>query len=100
VPITVGCVLAPVSALAAWAASQVSDTDWYVANMAPLIRDPAIQHALSARITAEIENRIDVGALVSSTTTLRWVLPFLALALLAAGIWASPMRDLRHAGMS
>jgi hypothetical protein len=66
--ITVGCVLAPVSVLAVWAASQVSDTDRYVANMAPLIRDPAIQHALSARITAEIESRLDVGALVSSTS--------------------------------
>ena len=66
--ITVGCVLAPVSVVAVWAANQVSNTDRYVANMAPLIRDPAVQRALSARITAEIESRLDVGALVSSTS--------------------------------
>jgi hypothetical protein len=69
VVITLGCVLAPVSVVAVWAANQVSNTDRYVANMAPLIRDPAIQQALSARITSEVESRIDVGALVSSTST-------------------------------
>ena len=68
VVITVGCVLALVSVPAVWAANQVSNTDRYVANMAPLIRDPAIQQALSARITSEIESRLDVGALVSSTS--------------------------------
>jgi hypothetical protein len=68
VVITVGCVLALLSVPAVWAANQVSNTDRYVANMAPLIRDPAIQHALSARITSEIESRLDVGALVSSTS--------------------------------
>jgi hypothetical protein len=68
VVITLGCVLALVSVLAVWAANQVSNTDRYVANMAPLIREPAIQNALSARITSEIENRLDVGALVSSTS--------------------------------
>ena len=69
VVITVGCVLAPVSVVAVWAANQVSNTDRYVANMAPLISEPPIQHALSARITSEIESRLNVGALVSSTST-------------------------------
>jgi hypothetical protein len=32
-----GCVLAPISVLAVWTASQVSDTNRYVANVAPLI---------------------------------------------------------------
>ena len=41
--IVAGCVLAPVSVLAVWTANQVSDTGRYVANMAPLIKDPAIQ---------------------------------------------------------
>ena len=40
--IAVGCVLAPVSVLAVWTANQVSDTSSYVANVAPLIKDPAI----------------------------------------------------------
>jgi hypothetical protein len=68
VVITLGCVLAPLSVVAVWAANQVSNTDRYVANMAPLISEPAIQHALSARITSEVESRLDVGALVSSTS--------------------------------
>jgi hypothetical protein len=68
VAIVLGCVLAPVSVLGVWAANQVSNTDRYVANMAPLIDEPAVQHALSARITSEINSRLDVGALVSSTS--------------------------------
>jgi hypothetical protein len=57
--IALGCAVAPVAVLGVWAAGQVSDTDRYVANMAPLISEPPIQHALSARITAEIEKRLD-----------------------------------------
>jgi hypothetical protein len=63
--IVLGCVLAPVSVLGVWAANQVSDTNRYVANMAPLISDPAIQHALSARITTEITSRLDVQSTVT-----------------------------------
>jgi hypothetical protein len=68
VAITLGCVLAPVSVLGVWAATQVSNTDRYVANMAPLIDEPSIQHALSARITSEITSRVDVGALIAGTS--------------------------------
>jgi hypothetical protein len=45
--IIAGCVLAPVSVLAVCTANQVSDTSLYVANLAPLIKDPAIQNALT-----------------------------------------------------
>jgi len=68
VVITIGCILAPISVTAVWAANQVSNTDRYVANMTPLISEPPIQQALSARITTEIESRLNVGALVSSTS--------------------------------
>jgi hypothetical protein len=68
VAIAVGCVLAPVSVLGVWAANQVSNTDRYVANMAPLIHDPAIQHALSTRIADEITSQIDVQALVTQAS--------------------------------
>jgi hypothetical protein len=66
--ITLACVLAPVSVLGVWAANQVSNTDRYVANMAPLIDQPPIQHALSDRITSEITSRIDVPALTASAS--------------------------------
>ena len=50
--IVVGCVLAPLSVVAVWTANQVSDTSTYVANVEPLIKDPAIQNALTAKLTS------------------------------------------------
>ena len=57
--------LAPVSVLAVWTANQVSDTGRYVANMAPLIKDPAIQNALTGKLTHQIVTQIDVKRLTS-----------------------------------
>jgi hypothetical protein len=68
VAITLGCVLAPVSVLGVWGANQVSSTDRFVANMAPLISEPPIQQALSAKITAQIISRVDVKALTAQTS--------------------------------
>ena len=61
--IVLGCILAPLSVVAVWTANQVSDTDRYVANVAPLIKDPAIQSALTNRLTNEIVAKIDVKGL-------------------------------------
>ena len=58
--IILGCVLAPLSVLGVWTANQISDTNTYVANMAPLIQDPAIQNALTNKLTNEIVTKIDV----------------------------------------
>ncbi|HBW20419.1 MAG: hypothetical protein ACLPN6_20185 [Streptosporangiaceae bacterium] len=58
--IVLGCLLAPVSVLAVWVASEVSNTSRYVATMEPLARDPAIQNALTERITTEITTRLNV----------------------------------------
>ena len=58
--IIAGCVLAPVSVVAVWTANQVSDTSSYVANVTPLIKDPAIQNALTSKLTSEIVTKIDV----------------------------------------
>ncbi len=58
--ITLGCILAPLSVLGVWTANQVSDTSSYVANVAPLIKDPAIQNALTNRLTSEIVTKINV----------------------------------------
>ncbi|TVZ04867.1 hypothetical protein EAS64_09500 [Trebonia kvetii] len=67
--IVLGCILAPLAVVGVWAAQQVSNTDRFVANMEPLIHEPAIQSALSARISAQIEARINVPALVDSTSS-------------------------------
>jgi hypothetical protein len=61
--IVLGCVLAPISVVAVWTANQVSDTSRYVANMAPLIRDPAIQDALTSKITDAVVGRLNVKGL-------------------------------------
>jgi hypothetical protein len=61
--IVIGCVLAPLSVVAVWTANQVSDTSRYVANVEPLIKDPAIQNALTDKITNQIVTRINVPAL-------------------------------------
>jgi hypothetical protein len=61
--IILGCILAPLSVLGVWTANQVSDTSQYVANVTPLIHDPAIQNALTNKITNEIVTRIDVKGL-------------------------------------
>jgi hypothetical protein len=63
--IVLGCILAPIAVIGVWGANQVGNTDRFVANMAPLISDPPIQHALSANITAQITSRIDVPAVTN-----------------------------------
>ncbi len=63
--IVLGWILAPVSVLAVWTANQVSDTNRYVENVAPLIHEPAVQSALTDKITAQINARIHVQALTN-----------------------------------
>ena len=58
--IVIGCLLAPVSVLGVWTANQVSDTSRYVENVEPLVHDPAIQNALTDKLTNEITSRLDV----------------------------------------
>lgn len=61
--IVFGCVLAPVSVIAVWSANQVSNTDRYVANVAPLIAEPAVRGALTDKISVQITDKIDVNGL-------------------------------------
>jgi hypothetical protein len=58
--IVIGCLLAPVSVLAVWAANEVGNTGRYVATMEPLASNPAIQNALTDKITTQITNRLNV----------------------------------------
>jgi uncharacterized membrane protein SirB2 len=61
--IVVGCLLAPLSVFAVWTANQVSNTDRYVANVAPLIHEPSVQRALTDDITRQITTRLNVKGL-------------------------------------
>jgi hypothetical protein len=58
--IVLGCLLAPVSVMAVWTANQVSDTSRYVANVEPLVHNPAIQNALTDKISTEITTHLNV----------------------------------------
>jgi hypothetical protein len=60
--IVVGCLLAPISVLAVWTANEVSSTSRYVANVEPLVHDPAVQGALTDKITTEITTHLNVTA--------------------------------------
>ncbi|MCX4695391.1 hypothetical protein [Streptomyces sp. NBC_01408] len=62
--IVIGCVLAPLGAVASWASSQVGDTDRYVQTVAPLASDPDIQAAAATRVTNAVMEHIDVPKLL------------------------------------
>jgi hypothetical protein len=67
--IVLGCVLAPLSVVAVWARNQVTNTDRYVATVSPLARDPAIQNAITAQITAQIFRYLDVRGLTTEAVS-------------------------------
>ncbi|MGW7364987.1 hypothetical protein ACWGI8_16510 [Streptomyces sp. NPDC054841] len=62
--IVIGCVLAPLSVAARWTASQVGDTDRYVATVAPLASDPDVQSAVAGRVTDVVMQHIDLPKLL------------------------------------
>jgi hypothetical protein len=68
--IVVGCLLAPVSVIAVWSANQVSDTSRYIANIEPLVHNPAIQNALTDKITTEVTSRLNVTGRTDQAATL------------------------------
>jgi hypothetical protein len=62
--IVIGCVLAPVSVLAVWTSDQVSNTDKYVANVSPLITEPAVRNALTDKISTAVTSQIDLQGVI------------------------------------
>ncbi len=63
--IVLGCLLAPLSVVAVWTANQVADTNRYVENVAPLIHEPAVQRALTDRVSTAISTQLNVTALAA-----------------------------------
>lgn len=56
-------VLAPLSVVAQWAHDEVGDTERYVETVAPLAKDPAVQAALTDKVTQEILAAINLDEL-------------------------------------
>ncbi len=75
--IVIGALLAPVALVSAWAVSELSDTDSFVATFAPLGANDDVQAFLAQRVTETIEEQVDfteisssiVGAVIPSTGT-------------------------------
>jgi hypothetical protein len=63
--IVLGCILAPISVIGIWTANQVSDTNRYVENVSPLIHEPAIQAALTNKISAQIDAHLPIQTLTN-----------------------------------
>ncbi|HET7245823.1 MAG TPA: hypothetical protein VFJ07_13410 [Streptosporangiaceae bacterium] len=68
--IVIGCILAPVSVVGVWTANQVSDTNRYIANIEPLIHEPAVQNALTDKITTAITTRLNVTGVTNQAAAL------------------------------
>jgi hypothetical protein len=58
--IVLACVLAPLSVVAVWTRNQLTNTDRYLATVAPLADDPAIQDAIADQITAQVFAYVDI----------------------------------------
>jgi hypothetical protein len=61
-------VLAPLRAVAVWAADETGDTDRYVATVGLLARHPDVQAAVTDRVTDAIMAKVDLDALLSNVT--------------------------------
>ncbi|MFE5816074.1 hypothetical protein [Streptomyces sp. NPDC056479] len=57
--IALSCLLVPFGALAAWVTYGLADTGRYVATMAPLAADPAVQGAVADSVEAGIMHEVD-----------------------------------------
>jgi hypothetical protein len=55
----IGGVLLPLAGFTVWTRNQLLDTDRYVATVAPLATDPAIQDAAAARLTKTVSEAVD-----------------------------------------
>ncbi|MFJ9345282.1 hypothetical protein [Streptomyces sp. NPDC101237] len=66
--VVLGCLLAPLAVVAAWAADVVGDTGRYVATVEPLASNPAVQDAVADRATDALMSRLDLPALLADVT--------------------------------
>jgi hypothetical protein len=64
--ILLGALLIPSAIVANWAATEVSNTDQFVAALSPVIENPAVQNFVAQKTTAAIESRVDLDALTDN----------------------------------
>jgi hypothetical protein len=78
--VVVGCVLAPISVIGLWTRNTLLDTDQYVDTVGPLAEDPAIQKAVSDRVTKRLVQDVDVEGEVAAALPPRaeFIAPYVA----------------------
>ncbi len=62
---TVGLLLLPGAIMANWATTQLIETERFVATLAPLADDPAVQDRIIAEVTALVDEHVDIDAVTS-----------------------------------
>ncbi|KAE8763648.1 hypothetical protein [Georgenia thermotolerans] len=67
--VILGCILAPLSVVSTWLATQVTDTDAYVQTVAPVIDNPGLQKAMADQITAAVFDALDVQGVTTQALT-------------------------------
>lgn len=66
---TVGLLLVPPAVMAHWATVQLVETERFVAALAPLADDPAVQDRIILEVTALVDEQIDISAVTSDLLT-------------------------------
>ena len=61
--IAIGVLLAPVSVVAYWTKGYINDTDRFVASLAPLAKDPAVQAYLVDEIVKVVNDNVDINGI-------------------------------------
>lgn len=62
---TVGLLLLPAAIMAHWATTQLVETERFVATLAPLADDPAVQDRVIAEVTALVDEQVDIDAVTA-----------------------------------
>ena len=63
--LVVAGLLATASVVARYAQKEILNTDTYIATVAPLASDPAVQNAVTTRVSSEVIKQIDVPKLIN-----------------------------------
>lgn len=67
--LVLACFLAPLSVVAVWADTEMSDTDQYVRTVAPLANDPAVQAAVADEVTTAVLESLELDQVTQELLT-------------------------------
>jgi hypothetical protein len=69
--LVVGCVLAPLAVVSTWASAVILDTDRYVATVAPLAANPAVQDAVATILSTRVFKAVDARSTIQDALPAR-----------------------------